>query len=131
MEESPVINFSTSVPPGSSESITHIFDDSGYITHFHARAYPGEEMALERQVYLHRDGIDGGNAVPVIRSPEGSNEYLSGDSQTWDFDMRREFDKHDALEVKYVNTGDFEYNASTVITVDHDTNFLEQLGGLL
>lgn len=131
MEDKPVINFGTTIQPGEKKSITHKFDSSGYLTHLHARAYPGEDRSVERRVFLWRGGRDNGNPIPVMRSPEGADEFLSGQDETWKFDMRRGFGQHDELEVQYRNTGDYAYPCSLVVTVEHERSLLEKLGGLL
>lgn len=131
MEDKPVIDFSTSVAPGEKKTVAHTFDTDGYITHFHARAYPGEETDVERSVLLWQGGKDNGNPIPIIRSPEGANDTLVGDEQTWDFEMRRAFDADDTLEVVYRNNGSYTHPVSTVIAVDEARNIFEKLGGIL
>lgn len=131
MEDKPVIDLSTTVAPGETVAVSHQFDKSGFITHLHARAYPGEETSVQRNFRLWRGGRDEGNPVSLIRSPEGANDALVGDNQTWDFAMRREFEQDDVLEVSYQNTGNYTYPVSTVVAIDYDRGLIERLGGLL
>lgn len=129
-DEKPVIDFSTEVAPDSTVSIEHRFDTDGYVTHLHARAYPGEETAVQRTFQLWKGGKNNGNPIPLVRSPDGANDALIGDDQTWDFDMRRRFEADDVLEVKYRNTGNYDYPVSTVMAVDHDSGMIDRLAGL-
>lgn len=131
MQDKPVIDFGTVVDPGGTEKVSHTFDSSGFITHLHARAYPGEERAVSREFLLWRGGKDNGNPIPIVRRAADSQDGLRGDNETWDFSMRREFSQNDVLEAVYRNDGSFSYPMSTVMAVDHDRGLIEKLGGLL
>lgn len=131
MNDKPVINLGTTIGAGDSKSVSHTFDKAGYITQIHARAYPGEDRSVERRIRLWRGGKDEGNPIPVIRQGDGSDAYLSGQDETWQFDMRREFREKDEIEVSYKNTGEYAYPVQMLVTVEHERSLIEKIGGLL
>lgn len=132
MNDKPVIDFSTTVPARDSLTISETMDTDGYVTNLYARAYPGEENEIQRRMRIWQGGKDNGNPVSLVRYPEGSDAYLAGDDQTWNFSLRREFSEDDVLEVKYTSNSEYDHPVSTVLAVETESGLIDALtGGLL
>lgn len=132
MHDKPVLDFSTTVPAGETIRISEKMDTDGFVTHLHARAYPGEETDIERSFRVWQGGKENGNPLSIIRHIENANDYLVGDDQTWDFDLRRSFDEDDEIEVVYRSTSDYDHPVSTVLAIENERDLIGTLtGGIL
>jgi len=72
------------------------------VTRIYARSYPGQETDVSYRVDLRPDGS--GQLINLVaEASDDTIDTLRGDSQTWDFPVRREFASDDQLRFKYVN----------------------------
>jgi hypothetical protein len=94
------------IAAGATGTLSERIKDDGRISEVRARFYAGQERALRVKPYiLHKAQ----RTEDMFTYVEGSEEFLSGDDDTFTFPVSVGVQYDDELKVWYQNTSSFEY----------------------
>ena len=123
----------TDVQEGDDTYYTFDFTTDGYITGISASTYVGQQLDLQYRFYLYKE--EQNSKINLIQPLD--KEFIAGNGETFDFDIRRAFENGDELHVAIENDsvtgGDVnrEYHANARVFVDYDPSIIDRIRGLL
>lgn len=128
MHDKDPISVIDDVPGGATEQYRHTFERAGHITAARLRNYVGHEFDLRYTAWV--EPVDGSAPVDLF-TPLGK-EWISGNNDVYEVDVRREVDVGDELVVEVENADpDRLYHASVVVEVDYEHSLFERVSGFL
>lgn len=116
-----VLSFRKDIAPNTSLTLKERVKADGSVSKIFVRFYPGVEKSLQVRPYiLHK----GNRAEDVITYVEGTDNYLSGDSDSFEYPVTVDV-KYDDEIVVYVNNTDLANTYSLVVDVKVDFHSFE------
>jgi hypothetical protein len=108
------ISFIGTTGANSKTQKEHEFDESGVITGADVSTHQGQEYTLRYYAQLIREG-----SKVTLWNPL-DEVYLAGDGEDYNLSFRFEFDSGDVLQLRAVNTSDYEYHHNMSVSIDYD-----------
>jgi hypothetical protein len=110
--------FSAPVAAGTTVELTQLIDQAGVIVEHFVRIYDGPETTLQYESFIEDPK---GNRMSIIKyaSGTGAKNYLDGNDDEFNFQIRVPVRRGDTLVVKVTNASAFDYDAHASMEVDY------------
>jgi hypothetical protein len=112
-----VIAIRKDIPAGETGIFTEMIKDDGRIQEVRARFYSGQERALKVRPYISHKAQ---RIEDLFTYVEGSENYLSGDDDTFVFPASVKVEYDDELKVWYENSSAYTYTLVLDIVIVYD-----------
>lgn len=131
MNKKEVMVFRKLVPPNSKGKITERIKDNGTIEKLMIKFYIGQELHLRVWPYIRHNGNKIESLVTIAGDDVRDDMFLTGDDDTFIFDVVAPVYYDDELVVEFENISDYEYNLVVDITVDYYLGTDRIVGGVI
>lgn len=129
MDKKEVVAIRTKVLPLETKNIIERIKADGTIEGVRIKFYYGQQLALKVYPYVKHKG---NKLEPLLTYPEGTEPAISGDDDTFQFDIVTPVQNDDEIYFIVKNTSsEFEYNIAIDITVDYYGGKSRIIGGVL
>lgn len=124
-----VIAFNQLVNAGETIQLSASALANGTIEQVVMRFYVGQELGLKVRAYIKNKALN--DMQPIIRFA-GNKKGLSGDDDTFTFNVSTAIQQHDEIVVELENvSSEFNYNAVVYVTVDYRAGLQSVIGSVI
>lgn len=123
-----VVSFRKVIAPSTEQTFVERIKSPGTIEQARVRFYPGQQKALQVQPYvIHKGQL----REDLLTYSEGTDKYLSGDDDTFEFPCVVTVDYDDELHVYAKNTdATYSYTLVIDVVVDYYAGGNRVVGGI-
>lgn len=122
----PITILGEEIPAGTAEVYTYKLPEDALITGMRIRCYSGQAHALKYRVQVVKTQEERTNNL--VRDISGNAE-ISGNDETFNFDIQRLVERDDLIRVTVANTcsASYTYTTSLKIGIDYNEKIWEDL----
>lgn len=111
------VQFKTVVTAGTLKTLSYTIKADATVERIFGKFYPGQEGVLHVHPYLR---LNGDRHEELVTYPTGTDQFLSGDDQIYDFAIDFPVNTGDQIMVDADNTlGTYDYTLDITFEVDY------------